>query len=358
MDYVNAPQTDGKNAITFIFGNGFDLNLRLKTRFKDMYDEYIETSSIIDAVNQFKEDLKSDSKKKYYKWSDFEMSMADYAKKLSSEEELIQCTRDFKDHMVEHLKNENKRFREVIYNLPKEIQADIANEVNDSFDNFYLKLVKKKDIRKISALHQNPFQKEYYITFNYTKTLETILEYRKRLTKLEDPIHIHGDLDNHIILGVDNMDQINGAKYKFSNRGKRCFLKPFLNNELDDLFIEDVKKVISDSSVICIYGFSMGESDRMWNELIAQWLNSSPQHHLVVFEHNTDDFQGIHIDLIMEHEEQQKLKVMKKLGIEKESKLDQIHIPIGKSIFNFDFWTGVIDSHFTNEDTEKMLAKI
>lgn len=358
MDYSKEPQTDRELSVTFIFGNGFDLNLKLRTSFEDMYDEYTSFPSDFDAVNQFKEDLMSDKDKRYSSWSDFEMGMAEYAKKLYSENELIQCLRNFKDHMIEHLKYENERFKQLIYNAPNETQEMIAKVVNDSFDNYYTKLVKKTDIRKIGALYNNICLKENYITFNYTDTLETILRYRRNATKLEKPIHIHGDLDSHVILGIDNMDQISGIRYKLSNKGKRCFLKPFLNNALDDLLIEEVENIISNSSIICIYGFSMGPSDKMWNELIVKWLHDSPNHHLIVFQHDKYVFQNQHIDLMIEFEDQEKQKMMNKLGVKNESVFDQIHIPIGKSIFNFDFWNGYFDFHMTNEEIERMLSKI
>ena len=38
----------------YIIGNGFDLNLGMKTRYTDMYDSYINSESSNEIIAQFK----------------------------------------------------------------------------------------------------------------------------------------------------------------------------------------------------------------------------------------------------------------------------------------------------------------
>ena len=90
-------------SVLFILGNGFDLNLGMKTSYTDVYNQYVQTESKSDVIKKFKEELNTNKTNKQSKWSDFELGMAKYARTLSSENELIECVWDFKGHMVEHL---------------------------------------------------------------------------------------------------------------------------------------------------------------------------------------------------------------------------------------------------------------
>lgn len=43
--------------VTFIIGNGFDIGLGMKTRYSDVYDEYVKTPSATEVIRAFKEEL-------------------------------------------------------------------------------------------------------------------------------------------------------------------------------------------------------------------------------------------------------------------------------------------------------------
>ena len=119
--------------VTFIIGNGFDIGLGMKTRYSDVYDEYVKTPSATEVIRAFKEELSN--RTPYNKWSDFEMGMAEYAKTLASEDELVECVRDFKGHMVRHLEAENKRKVDLIRD---KVYADqLVRELDRSLDQFY-----------------------------------------------------------------------------------------------------------------------------------------------------------------------------------------------------------------------------
>ena len=119
--------------ITFIIGNGFDLNLNMRTKYSNMYSGYLQTPSKSTVIQKFKNELAN--RKPYDKWSDFEIGMSDYAKKLSSEKELIECVRDFKTYLVWHLRNENEKVKDLFSDKGKDFQ--IVNELNKSLENFY-----------------------------------------------------------------------------------------------------------------------------------------------------------------------------------------------------------------------------
>lgn len=77
--------------IVFIIGNGFDLNLGLKTKYTDVYKDYCKTStSDSELIRRFKKEIASD----YDSWSDFEMAMPSFGQNLNNESEFITCIRD------------------------------------------------------------------------------------------------------------------------------------------------------------------------------------------------------------------------------------------------------------------------
>lgn len=96
---------------------------------------YVKDMQGTDAIKAFKTNLSQ--REPFDKWSDFEMGMAEYANTLSSESELIECVRDFKTHMVNHLKNENQKMIEVIKEgRPKIILDELGRSFNQFYDGF------------------------------------------------------------------------------------------------------------------------------------------------------------------------------------------------------------------------------
>lgn len=58
--------------VTYIIGNGFDLNLGLKTGYQDFYDYYIEVPSPNAHVELLKNTIKQEG---YELWSDLEVGL-------------------------------------------------------------------------------------------------------------------------------------------------------------------------------------------------------------------------------------------------------------------------------------------
>ena len=204
------------SSVLFILGNGFDLNLKMNTRYKDVYAGYVKEESTSETVKKFKEDLKKSEKCCYEKWSDFEIGMAEYAKGLNNENELIECVRDFKRYMVSHLKNEDSKFKKRIDPINK--FSGIGTAMYKSlteFQNAFIPSVKNKIGRMLNI--EDVDRDINFVTFNYTNTLEELLNKCSRRNRV---IHIHGSLNGNIILGVDNLEQLK-TKYSISKRGKR-----------------------------------------------------------------------------------------------------------------------------------------
>jgi hypothetical protein len=264
------------------------------------------------------------------------MGMASYAQTLETENELVECIRDFKSYMVEHLQNENQKMIDLLKSITNTF--GIIQELNRSFENFYDGLT-RNDISSLKYVMQKGEVVRNYITFNYTTILEALLALKLNHYHVieNQPIHIHGKLGSDIVMGIDNVEQLTQTKFTLTRKGRRAFVKTRFNDEFDGERVEAAQKIISESSIICVYGFSMGESDKTWVKAISDWILSDTNHHLVVYQYDTPKCNPCNYDEIMEIEDERKEFLLKRLGIDNNSFLDQLHVPVGKDIFNFTF---------------------
>lgn len=318
--------------ITFIIGNGFDIGLGMKTKYENMYDDYINSQSKSKVIENFKKALSK--RKPYDKWSDFEMGMAEYASNFLNENELIECIRDFKMHLLEHLKEEYEKIADQLMSVS--YRPSLIQELDRSLYKFHKGLI-PNDVRTIERIMKNLDIELNFITFNYTNTLETLLFVKKLYTKVQHnvPLHVHGSLEQDIVLGIDNISQITNASYTLTNKGERAFVKPSFNNQFDSERVEIAKATIANSDIICAYGFSFGESDNTWIQSIIHWLLEDDNHHLIVYEYDDKQYNRCNSDELMDIEEDRKYLFLNKMNVPINVLLDQIHIPIYYDIFNF-----------------------
>lgn len=315
--------------ILFIIGNGFDLGLGMKTRYSDMYESYFNSESDSEVIRDFKWKLYRDQK--YEKWSDFEMGMAKNADYFQTESEFIECVRDFKKHMVAYLESESEKMLQIMNSNSKEKMYSVIWSSLGGFENGFI----PNHRRIIKNIKEGKNVSLAFLNFNYTKIFDILL----RIARVnEEPIHIHGTLGEDIVTGVDGADQLSETNYKITRKTERAFIKPKFNEAYDTDRLETAKEMIMNSDIICSYGFSFGESDRTWLELISQWLSVDEDHHLVAFLYDNASYDKSNSDIVMEVEEEKKLVFLNKLNLSADSVLfDQIHIPVGYDIFNFDF---------------------
>lgn len=186
--------------ITFLIGNGFDIGLGMHTKFQDMYGQYVSSWTDNQNIMAFKNELRKDAPH-YNTWSDFEMGMAEYALKCEDEATVVECLRDFKAYMVEHL----MRQEEYMLNRIKINNAhrdECAKVMKEAITSFY----QAQSQNTIAAVEQyGRAGREYnFITFNYTRTFDYMLDcYRAQLNpNVGAPIHIHGTLEKDVVLGM------------------------------------------------------------------------------------------------------------------------------------------------------------
>lgn len=150
-----------------------------------------------------------------------------------------------------------------------------------------------------------------------------------------DIVHVHGRFEDGPIIGVDNISQIANTELAQNKRFQKYVVKPMTNQMHRNLFDSQSLEIIQKSDVICVYGMSLGATDKKWWVHILKWLNSNAAHQFVVFDYDEkynpktpyDFFQkeDFYIDLLSEYAEGTNIDV--------ESLRDRIHIAIHKNIF-------------------------
>lgn len=323
-------------SLVFLIGNGFDLNCGLKSRYKDAYEYYLsKTVNDSETIQNFKKDLSAN----HENWSDFEIGISNYAQKLSNENELIECLRDFRKSLKEYLTIEESKFYDLI-NSTDGLINELNSETDNSIKTFYEGISNNisNNIRNIDIID--------YITFNYTSILDNLTYYKVPRTgerskyKLgcisNNVIHVHASCHNNTpVLGVDRIEQLT-VSYSLTNRGKRTLIKPTFNSEVDKSRIESAKERIDNADYICAFGLSLGFSDLTWREKLISWLESTNWHQLFIYDYSVYDEIELEDDERLDMEEELKYKLFLDWGIETSSKLwNQIHMPCGNKIFNY-----------------------
>lgn len=330
--------------VTFLIGNGFDLNCGLHSSFTDICKDYCGTTSDedIDIIKWFKEEINSNEDT----WGDFEMQIPEYAKEFDSGDDFVECIWDFRTHMEGYLRKEQSDFFKDMRSAPN-IYNNVVPYMSTylQYDTYNILPGAKRELTK---MHSNPGTLNV-INYNYTNVFDVLLdEVNKRgllkalYSKINIPIHIHGllrsnpeDISN-VTLGADNEGQFGDIRFELTDEVKGATIKPFFNKAYDESKSADVVDTIQKSSIICIYGMSLGESDLSWKKELKAWiLNEDPQRRLIWFDYDLPQ-NNIAADQMIAIEKKEAPKKLRKLGLnEEETKIckDKIYVPVGQDIF-------------------------
>lgn len=268
--------------IVYLIGNGFDINIGLKTRYKDFYDYYLALDSSGDnghikrLKSHLKENLSSDDKY----WSDLEIALGNYTTNFTSLEELEWAYNDINDRFRE--------FIQAVYEEKLDTSKFNIEKLKESLahpENCFCE-AEKMLLREFYAHWTNSDCDVRIISFNYTSTIEQLLSYQGNSLRLgiwplntnckvslSKIIHIHGKSDVPLI-GLNDKSQIANPKLREIVEVQEYLLKPLLNqmqgHRIDTNTMQDIKN----ADVLCVFGLSLGRTDAIWWNAIAQALLS------------------------------------------------------------------------------------
>lgn len=333
--------------ITYLIGNGFDLNQGLKTRYVDFYPYFKENAS---DTNRIKEWITPKSEL----WSDMEYAIGQSLDKVITQEDKEQFYKDkveIDNLLGNYLREEEAKLELFSDNeLVSEIKRSIGSLTSDSTD-----MGKSAIIRSLQQFSSRTNIRFNFVSFNYTDAQEKVFNIAKKsgikISIPGDPrttrtgvinrnFNVHGTIENGMIVGVNDKSQINNIELQKDDEFVRNIVKPYMNATLDNDNTNVVKRIISSSDILCIYGMSLGETDKLWWEEVVNWLRGSASRKLVIYNRvNPDEIHRNHPILVNAAKENVKRKLFASVeGIDMnttEALKKQIIVLNNKSLFNF-----------------------
>lgn len=269
----------------FIFGNGFDLNLGLKTDFPSYLRVLLNNKKVQSPTQMLQHAIFENEKN----WADFEYAFGKYTDRMESEKEFIQVYKDIISTLADHLESEEKKLESYVIDKNK-IRRELANPIS---------LIPTEEGRSRQELISfrgsfNVVSNVNIITFNYTLSLEHIFESNDNIAlntqrKIDEIHHVHGDLRNRMILGVNDISQIGNTLFKENQDVLSRFIKNQVNQISGDLTYEYCNSLILSSNLIVLFGVSIGLTDRIWWDKISDRLKSD-DFKLLIFHYESEPF--------------------------------------------------------------------
>ena len=279
--------------ITFLIGNGFDIGMGIASAYKKVEAHYINIEKSDPRLQAFQQSMRNNGDY----WSNFERAIGQYTDEFQDDDQsdFQFCLDDFTEELIQYLETEEAK---IDYDLcSEEIQEEFLLSISKYDADIAAKY--RNEINAIIA--KNGGVNFRFISFNYTHILDRCLErtfdektvvgkhvssntnYNHFVDR--NVLHIHGELPGPIIMGVNDSTQISNKKWADQRRFQQKLAKPAMNDRAGSLIDATVSKVIKGSNIICIYGMSLGETDKTWWKQIGSWLYGS-DHRLILFGHN------------------------------------------------------------------------
>lgn len=322
--------------VIFIIGNGFDINLGMKTKYSDFYTYYqtIDSKSIL--IKNLKESISGDFKS----WSDLELALGNYTENINSLAEFDEVFEDIEDNLADYLQQDESKL-----DLRKIDKEKLINYIC-----YPEKSLLKADTDNLTTYKNNWRSTEWsinMITLNYTRTIEKMFSdetknirigthhnYEINLNGVE---HIHGYVDDRMVMGVNDISQIKNSNFHKNQEILEALIKTNCNkvnkHTIDDLCTQQIQS----ANLICIFGSSIGDTDNNWWELIGKQLKENCR--LIIFTKGEEIKQRrAHLKARLERE-------VKELFLKKTKLSDEEKTIVSEKIYvgvNTDFFSNIL----------------
>ena len=187
---------------------------------------------------------------------------------------------------------------------------------------------------EITEIHQS----EFYISA-YAKDKARVLPTDSILVTcigIIGKVAINGFTDHDLIMGVNDAGQIKNQAFAQDSDIIEEIVKPLQNEIIRMNFDNDAIRLIKSSDIICVYGMSIGGTDKKWWQLVMNWLQESTANHLIVLQHRAGTKFTFRWNRLVK-EIRSKLFLYGDVPEEKRKALEnRIHIDVNHDIFAMD----------------------
>lgn len=289
--------------ITFFVGNGFDLAQGLATRYVDFYNyvmvEEEKGNVLLSEDNIFLEKIREyirkekniDAHKKDatdVDWANFEKALGEYTENLENDSDGTKYLDDldeFREVFIDYIGEQERSYTVTEIEAKKmfeQLRLNFYKGIETQHENKILNLMKSKNPRSYNF---------NFVNFNYTKTLNDIIKHTKAIDdsnngrfKCNTPIHVHRTLESGTFLGVNDVSQIAKSEV-FKARDLNTIIKPELQKMDDSTLPTRIERLIKNTEIFFIYGMSMGSTDKIWWEKIADQILQYSNKYLIINTH-------------------------------------------------------------------------
>lgn len=183
--------------ITFLLGNGFDLQCGLKTSYIDFYKYILEKKYSIDLTQEMDKESISGidniiyseiykSRDKIETWADLEFQLGVFTKQLKEKNQVIgELANRFLDDFEDLVEDLNEYLKYIQIQDDIEISENFSKVFFGTMDNFFEGLFSREydEIKNILAANQYDQYNYHFISFNYTNTLQKLIHSCKDVAK-------------------------------------------------------------------------------------------------------------------------------------------------------------------------------
>ena len=284
--------------ITFLIGNGFDLNIGLKTKYNDFMKKYAPVKNgDLDGVKKLKQSIgdylkaQNEGAEPEINWSSAEEAFGKFTSEFidvhNGDQQLSESHAHFCQEMAKYLSQEQERFPLKQISSDKDKLTQIVKDLRDVTNG--LRLVDRNVINSVISNIGEGYTFNF-LDFNYTNVLDNIIDALRenrvlgqrtyRNTNYENSIgtliHVHGTTDFGMVFGVNDESQLNINIFKDEEpERKRQMIKPLFNEDMGEETDLKAFRIIENSHVIYVYGMSLGETDKRWWEEIGKFMKSN-----------------------------------------------------------------------------------
>lgn len=389
-----------QKSVTFFIGNGFDLNLGLKTSYGEFVDWYADENLnenklySIPKNNEFEEEIKffrrelKEKIKNDHTWADLELALGkatdwelfrDNKNSLSSKGESVfrACKYDLEMNLSYYLSKQDQRFRSVL-SKKGDLSCTYAKMIMEKMYKHWKSETPQEERKKIKAALKHYYDTFEFklVSFNYTSVVTTLFkeiiplfrvarslfldcDYSGDYPQGDLCVPIHGILNKPLAFGVDNVDQISNVHLRKSKQFQDFFLKPTMTSVRGINTNEKVRNIIDSSAVLCIYGMSIGETDKTWWKIIGDELSKDPERILVIYHYTLQRTDHFEINNALKEEVKRAFCDIADIPQEKlDAVCAQIIVILNTNLFTFKNLREEINGNRTEETIEEVAGVV
>lgn len=292
--------------ITFLLGNGFDIQCGLQTSYINFYEYILKKKYSLELFQEMDEKFVSKIDNIIYSeiykckdsietWADLEFQLGTFTKRLKEENQETGIAERFLDDFETLREDLNEYLKGIQIQENVQINEDFSEILFTTMDKFFYGVLEQEhdEIKFMLSENTNSHFNYRFISFNYTNSLQIVLQNSSKSTKNNSfnnsslnqkfnkaIINVHGVIDRFLTLGLNDESQL--ATDFFERDDLNDLLKPDSLANSREYRRRNAENVIENSDIIVIFGMSIGSTDKHWWEKIAEVLLKAKNKKLII----------------------------------------------------------------------------